>query len=178
MIEAVALAFGLAMDATAVAALRGLAGHRTEAIAVPLLFGAFQAGLAALGWLLGRVGGSYVEDWDHWIASGLLFAIGVKLLVDAWRSRPPQDSGRVSWSVLVGLALATSIDAAAAGLTLPLLEVMPAVALGLIGGVTVACCFVGFALGRSIGAQLGPRLSALGGVILVALGVRVLIQHL
>lgn len=184
MIEAIALAFGLAMDATAMAAVRGLNGSRREAVLLPLLFGVFQAGMAALGWALGAWGGKYIEAWDHWIAAGLLFLIGGKFLVDAWRDLrtgereddeevPP----RANLLVLFGLALATSIDAAAAGITLPLLSVSPVTALGLIGGVTFACAFVGFAAGRSAGRHLGGKLSILGGVLLIAIGVRILVEH-
>jgi putative Mn2+ efflux pump MntP len=76
VIAAVVLAFGLAMDATAVAAARGLVRKRGELVALPLLFGAFQAGMASLGWALGAWGGPYVEQWDHWFAFGLLLLVG------------------------------------------------------------------------------------------------------
>src|SRR5262245_36379177 len=123
MLEALALAFGLAMDATALAAVRGLAGRPREAVVLPILFGVFQAGMAALGWAAGAWAGPYIEAWDHWVASGLLFAIGGKLLFDASRgsSGPSEADDRTGLWVMLGLALATSIDAAAAGLTLPLL---------------------------------------------------------
>ena len=87
----------------------------------------------------------------------------------------PQRSGPL---VLVGLALATSIDAAAAGITLPLIPVSPWFALALIGGVTVVCSLLGFIAGRTAGRWLGGKLTALGGVILIAIGVRLLLQHL
>jgi putative Mn2+ efflux pump MntP len=176
--EAVALAFGLAMDATALAAVRGLNGHRREAVILPLLFGAFQAGMAALGWALGAWGGAYVVAWDHWIAFGLLAGIGLKMLFDAWRGSPADEPLRSGPLVFVGLAVATSIDAAAAGITLPLIPVSPWLALVLIGGVTLVCSALGFVVGRAAGRWLGGKLTALGGVILIAIGVRMLLQHL
>ena len=85
MIAAIVLAFGLAMDAAAVSAARGLLRQHHEVVALPLLFGLFQAGMAALGWLLGAWGGAYVAAFDHWIAFGLLVLIGGKMLVETAR---------------------------------------------------------------------------------------------
>lgn len=179
MLDTVALAFALAMDATAVAATRGLTRRRGEAIILPLLFGAFQAGMAALGWLGARWGGRYVAAWDHWIAFGLLALIGGKMLFEAWRGGAAEEAADRSGPLLyLGLAIATSIDAAAAGVTLPTLGVSPGVALVWIGLVTLACAGAGYALGRTVGAMFGKSLEVLGGVILIALGLRVLVEHL
>jgi putative Mn2+ efflux pump MntP len=176
--EAVALAFGLAMDATALAAVRGLAAPPREGLILPLLFGAFQAGMSALGWAVGAWGGTYIERWDHWIAFALLAGIGVKMLFDAWKGTDADEPLRSGPWVFLALALATSIDAAAAGITLPLIPVSPWLALGLIGGVTAACSSIGFVVGRTAGRWLGGKLTALGGLILIAIGVRLLISHL
>jgi manganese efflux pump family protein len=174
VIAAVVLALGLAMDATAVAAARGLLRRRGEIVALPLLFGAFQAGMAALGWALGAWGGRYVAQWDHWIAFGLLAVIGGKMIYEAVRggAGDTREGGVGLWLVL---ALATSIDAAAAGITLPLVPVAPWISLVLIGAATAVCSFVGYAFGRALG---GPKLEIAGGVILIGLGVRILVEHL
>jgi hypothetical protein len=123
---AIALAFGLAMDATAVSAARGLATQPRELVLLPLLFGGFQSGMAALGWLAGRWAGPYIARWDHWVAFGLLVAIGGKMLFDGWRDRAKDAAdgtpAPASIMLYLGLAIATSIDAAAAGLTLPLVD--------------------------------------------------------
>jgi manganese efflux pump family protein len=180
MWSAIALAFGLAMDATAVSAARALAGRRPrELVLLPALFGGFQAGMSALGWLAGRWAGPYIERWDHWVAFGLLVAIGGKMLVDAWRGgATPGAPAPATVALYLGLALATSIDAAAAGLTLPLVPVAPWVALTLIGGVTAACSATGYLAGRFVGERLGARLSALGGLALIGIGVDLLVQGL
>jgi putative Mn2+ efflux pump MntP len=190
MWSAIALAFGLAMDATAVSAARGLAGRRQELVVLPLLFGGFQAGMSALGWLAGRWAGAYIDRWDHWVAFGLLTAIGGKMLLDAWRDgrRPARRPGREddaerappppTIALYLGLALATSIDAAAAGLTLPLVPVAPWIALALIGAITAACSAAGYLAGRVVGERLGARLAALGGVVLIVIGVKMLVQGL
>jgi manganese efflux pump family protein len=181
MWAAVALAFGLAMDATAVSAARGLAARSArEVVILPLLFGGFQAGMAALGWLAGRWAGPYIAAWDHWVASGLLVAIGGKMVIDAWRERgargPAPPPGTMA--LYLGLAVATSIDAAAAGITLPLVPVAPWLSLTLIGGVTAACSAVGHIAGRYAGARLGSGLAIAGGVVLIAIAVQLLIRHL
>jgi len=181
MWAAVALAFGLAMDATAVSAARGLGAHRPgEAALLAALFGGFQAGMSALGWLAGLWIGPYIAAWDHWVAFALLVGIGGKMLLDAWRSRgsddrPPAPATPILY---VGLALATSIDAAAAGLTLPLVPVAPWIALALIGAITAACSAIGYYAGRIIGKHLGSKLEILGGLVLIGIGVQLLVRAL
>lgn len=176
--SAIALAFGLAMDAAAVSAVRGLQrAHPREWVLLPILFGVFQAKLAALGWLVGRWGGPFVEAWDHWIGFGLLVVIGGKMIVEA-RRHPERELARGSVLVYLGLAIATSIDAAAAGLTLPMLPVAPEITLAWIGGITFACSLAAYSLGRVAGARLGPRLEVIGGVVLIVIGLRLLLEHL
>jgi len=181
MWEAVALAFGLAMDATAVAAARGLAVHRArEAVALPLLFGGFQAGMAALGWLAGLWVGPYIAAWDHWVAFALLSLIGGKMLRDAWRGddgggAPPAPA---TMTLYLGLALATSIDAAAAGLTLSLVPAAPWIALLLIGAITTGCSAFGYLAGRIIGRRFGSKLEILGGLVLIGIGIQLLVREL
>jgi len=174
--EAIVLSFGLAMDATAVSAARGMAGHRTrELVVLASLFGGFQAGMAALGWLAGRSVGPYIEAYQHWVAFGLLTAIGGKMIYEAWRGGEVVKTPGTPL-VYLGLALATSIDAAAAGLTLPLLAVAPWLALVLIGSITAACSVIGYLAGAKLGGF--ARLEVLGGVVLVAIGVRLLVHGL
>ena len=177
MWAAIALSFGLAMDATAVSAARGLTRRRGEAVVLPLLFGAFQAGMAALGWALGAWGGRYVEAFEGWIAFGLLVAIGGKMLYEAWRGEDAKE-GRAGLGTYLVLALATSIDAAAAGITLPLMPVSPVLAIVLIGTITSACSGLGYVAGRAMGDRFGAGLEMVGGLVLIGLGVRVLVQHL
>jgi manganese efflux pump family protein len=180
MWEAVALAFGLAMDATAVAAARGLAVHRSrEVVVLPLLFGGFQAGMATLGWLAGLWVGPYIAAWDHWVAFALLSLIGGKMLYEAWRG----DDGRAppapaTLTLYLGLALATSIDAAAAGLTLPLVPAAPWIALVLIGAITVGCSAIGYLAGRIIGKRFGSKLEIIGGLVLIGIGIQLQVREL
>ncbi|HSR98337.1 MAG TPA: manganese efflux pump MntP family protein [Kofleriaceae bacterium] len=179
MWSAIALAFGLAMDATAVSAARGLAQQRRSEVAIlPLLFGGFQAGMAALGWLAGVWVGPYISAWDHWVAFGLLVAIGGKMLVEAWRQGDGAPPAPGTPMLYLGLAVATSIDAAAAGITLPLVPAPPWLSLLLIGTITAACSLAGHTLGRFAGKRFGARLAMLGGIVLIAIAVELLVQHL
>jgi manganese efflux pump family protein len=185
VLSAVLLALALAMDATAVAAARG-AGARAggarvrEAAILAVLFGGFQAGMAAVGWLAGDAVGDAIARWDHWIAFGLLGGLGVRMIVAGLRGGEDRDAGeqRGGAAVYLALAVATSLDAAAAGLTLPLVPAPPQVALALIGGVTAVLSAVGYAVGARVGARFGPRAEVVGGVVLVGVGVRILVTHL
>jgi manganese efflux pump family protein len=176
VLPAIALAFGLAMDATAVCAARAFgAKNARELVILPLLFGAFQAGMASIGWLGGRAAADYIAAWDHWVAFGLLAIIGAKMVYEALRGNDEAPAPGTALLYL-GLALATSIDAAAAGLTLHLLPVAPWLALLLIGTITAACSAVGYAAGRALGHKLGSKLEIIGGAVLIAIGIDILIR--
>lgn len=181
MLEVVTLSIALAMDATAVAAARGLAAGRVparDALILPALFGGFQAGMSALGWLAGRWVGPSIERWDHWVAFALLAILGVKMIAEALRADDGEPEPPASDVLtLLGLAIATSIDAAAAGVTLPLLSAPPAVALAMIGAVTALLSAVGLYVGRRAGERFGARLEVLGGVALLAIGAKIVFDH-
>lgn len=180
------LAIGLAMDATAVSAARGLATPRIlprHVALVAVWFGGFQALMPALGWLLGSRMGPMVQAWDHWIAFGLLAAIGGKMLWEAWGARedddetpPPADMFRTK--VMLVLAVATTIDALAAGITLPLLGAPLLLSLVTIGVTTALFSALGLFAGRRFGALLGKRLDVAGGLLLIGLGTKILVEHL
>jgi putative Mn2+ efflux pump MntP len=179
MWRAVALSLGLAMDATAVSAARGLAGHhKRELILLPLFFGGFQSGMSALGWLGGEWAGGYIQRYQGWVAFVLLAAIGIKMIVDGIRGGDAEGTRPGTIAIYTGLAIATSIDAAVAGFTLPTLAVAPWLSVILIGAVTAACSAAAYALGKAIGGKVGPRLGIVGGVVLVAIGTDILIGSL
>jgi putative Mn2+ efflux pump MntP len=177
------LALGLAMDATAVAAARGVAVRAIEArhvALVALFFGGSQALMPALGWWLGAAVGSYVAAWDHWIAFALLGGIGAKML---WEARGGGDDDSVEGDpfglrVMTVLAIATSIDALAAGVTLPLLGAPFVLTIATIGVVTAVLSAGGLYLGRALAGTLGSKLDVVGGLALVGLGVKILAEHL
>lgn len=187
MLAAVVLAFALATDAAAAAAVRGLMAAEVrvrDALRVALLTGGFQAGMAALGWLGGRTLGNRFAQFDHWIAFGLLAGMGVRTIVGAVRggdddeAAAPGAGGAFALGPLLVLALATSVDALAAGVTVPLLGPPPAISLALIGGVTFALAFAATYAGRAVAGRLGRELEILGGVALIAIGTKILVEHL
>ncbi len=179
------LAIGLAMDATAVSAARGLRAPRIrarDAVTVALVFGGLQAAMPVLGWLVGAELGPVIRDWDHWIAFGLLAAIGGKMLWEARGTHDPEarrgDDPPFAIVALLVLGVATSIDALAVGFTLPLLGAPLGSAVLTIGLTTAALSVAGLYAGRRLGALLGPRLDLLGGLVLIGLGAKILIEHL
>lgn len=178
------LSLGLAMDATAVSAARGLAARRIlpqHVLLVAVLFGGFQAFMPLLGYLLGRELGPSVERYDHWIAFVLLGGIGAKMLHEAFSisdEGPTTQRDVFRLEVLLVLALATSIDALAAGITLPMLGAPLVLSLVTIGLTTALLSGIGLLVGRRFGASLGKRLDVAGGLVLIGLGTKILIQHL
>lgn len=180
-----ALSVGLAMDATAVAAARGLAATRLRprhALEVGLCFGGFQAVMPLIGYAVGARFGRYVAAWDHFIAFGLLCALGLKMLNDA-RSAGEEtlthdDGALFSLRTLLLLGVATSIDALAVGVTLPMLNAPLALTIVTIFVTTAALSALGLYLGRHFGAMLGKRLDVFGGLVLIGLGTKILFEHL
>jgi putative Mn2+ efflux pump MntP len=179
MWRAVGLSFGLAMDASAVSAARGLAGHHNrELVILPLFFGGFQSLMSAFGWLAGKWAGEYIQRYQGWVAFALLAAIGIKMIVDGIRGDGDGENAKGTLALYFGLAVATSIDAAVAGFTLPTLDVAPWISVVLIGAITALCSADAFAAGQAIGGKVGPRLGILGGVVLVGIGTDILIRSL
>lgn len=179
------LAFGLSMDAMAVAAARGMSVKRIGVKHVALvagLFGGFQALMPLFGWLVGSQVGHAVQAWDHWLIFAVLAAIGGKMLWEAYRAdaeqEPLSESEAFGLKIMVILAIATSVDALAAGFTLKLLGAPLGISLLSIGVTTAVLSAVGLFAGHRFGAAVGSRLDAVGGLVLIGIGVKTLIEHL
>lgn len=177
MIEALLLAFALAMDAFAVALTQGAKFRPSAAggLAIAATFGVFQALMPLAGWAIGTVALAYAAAVDHWIAFGLLAFLGVRML--GGHVGEGEAAHALTGRALLIAGVATSIDALAAGITLPALGVTPWLAAGLIGLVTFALSGAGVVLGHRAGEHLGPWAERAGGVILIGLGVKILGQH-
>ncbi len=178
MIALFGLALALAMDAFAVALAQGAAGRVrvADAAKLALAFGAAQGIMPLLGWGLGTAFASWIESVDHWIAFLLLSALGLNM-IRAAREDTEADPALSGWH-LFAAAIATSIDAAVAGITLPLLGLPVLTACGVIAAVTAALCFGGALGGSHVGRRFEGRAEILGGLILIALGTKILIEHL
>jgi putative Mn2+ efflux pump MntP len=177
------LSVGLAMDAMAVSAARGLSAPRLLArhiLLVGLFFGGAQALMPLLGWFVGAELGHYVEAWDHWLAFALLGGLGAKMLFETGvdRAVAENDADPFAYGTLFALAIATSIDAFAAGLSLPVLGAALLPSIATIGLTTAVLCGLGLFAGRRFGKMLGRRLDIVGGSILIGLGTKTLIEHL
>ncbi|HEX2875302.1 MAG TPA: manganese efflux pump MntP family protein [Polyangiaceae bacterium] len=178
------LAFGLSMDAMAVAAARGLVVRQIRFRHVALVagfFGGFQALMPLFGWLLGSAVGKAIAEWDHWVIFGLLGAIGGKMLWEAFHGDAPEaadEAAAFGLKVMLLLAIATSIDALAAGFALPLMGAPLGVSLLTIGVTTASLSALGLFAGHRFGAALGSRLDAVGGIVLIGLGLKTLLEHL
>ncbi|HEY0839268.1 MAG TPA: manganese efflux pump MntP family protein [Vulgatibacter sp.] len=183
--EILLLACALAMDAAAVSASRGMAASRIRfryVVLVALFFGGFQALMPLVGWLAGSKVGPLVHGWDRWIAFVLLAAIGGKML---WESRSSDDGQAPAGKdeklfglrVMLLLAVATSIDALAAGFTLPLVGAPLLSSVVTIGVTTAILSVAGLLAGRRFGALLGKRLDTAGGIVLIGLGIKNLIGN-
>lgn len=177
MIEAVALAFALAMDAFAVALVQGARFRPTlrRALVIALLFGLAQGVMAATGWGLGAIALERIEAFDHWIAFALLGGVGLIMLKGGGdeEARP-----LLGGAALLAAAIATSIDALAAGVALPTMRFDPVLAVVLIAGVTLLLSLAGVQIGKSAGERFGRPAEVLGGIVLIALGFRILADHL
>ncbi len=178
------------MDAFAVSLSSGMCidGLRfRHAFRGALSFGLFQALMPILGWFVGGAFRSYIQGFDHWIAFGLLAFIGGRMIVESLSAEPPacdDDGDEIApkdirnWKTLLVLSFATSVDALAVGLSYSLLGESIWAPAAIIGVVTFAVCLAGFEFGRRVGSLLERRVETLGGVVLIIIGLRILIQHL
>ena len=177
MIAALLLALALAMDAFAVALTQGARFRPSPrgGLAIALTFGVFQALMPLAGWVIGAVALIYVEAVDHWIAFGLLTFLGVRML--GGHVGEEEAARALTGRTLLIAGVATSIDALAAGITLPTLGLSPWLAVALIGLVTFVMSGAGVVLGRRAGDHWGEWAERIGGVILIGLGVKILAEH-
>lgn len=180
MIEVLLLAFALSMDAFAVSIGLGIKTKlfkKSFALKVALYFGLFQALMPLIGHLASLGMGNLITFIDHWVAFFLLALIGGKMLYESFQENVEEDITNVTNKVLLFLAIATSIDAMAAGFTLNLLELDPYFSMVLIGVITFLFSFFGLYLGTRGGSKYESKAEKLGGIILIGIGIKILIEH-
>ena len=171
------------MDAFAVSVGKGLAMRRLDmrqAFVIALFFGGFQALMPVIGWFLGAQFAQYVTSVAHWIAFALLAFIGGKMLWDAFHEETEGDGsggGAIGFVELVMLAVATSIDALAVGVSFAFLEVSIAPSAALIGVTTFVISLAGVAIGHMFGSRWEKPATIAGGLILVFIGMRIVLDH-
>lgn len=182
IVELLLLAVGLSMDAFAVAVCKGLALGRLswrEMAVVGLWFGGFQALMPLAGYLLGTGFQQYIASVDHWIAFALLVFIGAGMIREAAKpEEADRTGGSLHWRSMAVLAVATSIDALAVGVTFAFLEVRAAAAAAVIGVTTFLLSALGVLAGHRFGGRSRAKAQCLGGGILILLGLKILLEHL
>ena len=185
LIELILLAIGLSMDAFAVSICKGLAMQKTtikHGAICGAWFGGFQALMPLIGFFLGSFFADAIKSVDHWIAFGLLAFIGINMLREALSKEcdcGEEDNGDLGFKTMLVMAIATSIDALAVGISLAMAgNVNIFTAVLLIGIVTFWFSFAGVKIGNLFGSRFEKKAELAGGVILVLLGVKILLEHL
>jgi putative Mn2+ efflux pump MntP len=175
------IALGLSMDAFAVAVANGFQikqQHLRHAARIALFFGGFQAIMPVIGWLAGTSVRNFISGFDHWIAFTLLCFIGVKMIYESLTILPDEKVKNASnISVLLILSIATSIDALAVGLSLSFLKINIITPAAIIGVMTFVLSFMGVYIGKTFGHFFERKLEIAGGIILIGIGIKILIQH-
>lgn len=178
----VLIAIGLAMDSLAVSITSGLAMRELKinnALKIAVFFGSFQAFMPIVGWLAGLSLTDFISGIDHWIAFGLLSLIGCKMIYESIRLESrPKVIDPMNVYLLLMLSIATSIDALAVGITFAFLEVSIVTPVIMIGVVTFLLSFLGVFVGNKVGHLFEKKIGIAGGLILIGIGIRILIEHL
>lgn len=185
-VELLLVGVGLSMDAFAVSVCKGLCMKRLnmrQALVIALFFGGFQALMPLIGWALGTQFEQFITPVDHWIAFGLLLIIGAKMLWDSFHGDDDEQlscavDGRLDLRELTMMAVATSIDALAVGITFAFVRVDIVASVVVIGVTTFALSLVGVAVGHRFGARYEKTATIAGGVVLILIGLKILLEHL
>lgn len=180
-LEILLISIGLAMDAFAVSICKGLSFKTMswkKAIIVGLYFGFFQALMPLIGYFLGATFESVVTKVDHWIAFILLGIIGINMIKEAFGNDEENQNDKVDFKTMIMLAIATSIDALAVGITFAFLKVNMVIATIMIGIVTFAICVIGVKIGNKFGDKYERKAEVVGGLILIFMGIKILLEHL
>jgi putative Mn2+ efflux pump MntP len=177
-----AIALGLSFDTFAVSLSYGVLQNRIffrQAVRIAVVFAVFQGGLTIAGYFLGSIISESVKAADHWIAFGLLGFLGLKMLIEGLRRNEDKNAKDYSKTVLlVTIAIGTSIDAFAVGVSLAFLDVKIWVSGIIIAAVTFLASMTAIRIGKSAGERLGNKVEIIGGLILIAIGFKILLEHI
>ena len=182
LITIIFVAFGLAMDAFAVSVASGITVKNLKlknALKMAFSFGLFQAFMPLLGWLAGLSLRSFISEVDHWIAFGLLSLIGLRMIYESLKSEVRgKEIDPLDPYVLLILSIATSIDALAVGLSFAFLQIVIVTPVIIIGMVTFLLSLLGIMIGNRLGHFFEKKIEFAGGLILIGIGIKILIEHL
>jgi len=181
LFEIIVIAIGLAMDAFAVSVCKGLSMKKIDwkkAIIIAVYFGIFQALMPVFGYFLGSTFSAFVQKVDHWIAFILLSIIGVNMIKESTDDEVEKRNDNVDFKTMVVLAIATSIDALAVGVTFAFFEVNILIAISIIGIITFIISIFGVIIGNKFGDKFQNKAELAGGIILIIIGLKILLEHL
>lgn len=180
-IEIILIAIGLAMDAFAVSVCKGLSMNKMNwknAIIIALYFGFFQALMPLIGYFLGFNFEQSVKSIDHWIIFILLSIIGGNMIKESFSAEQEKKNDKIDFKTMVILAIATSIDALAVGITLAFFNINPPLTIATIGIITFFIALIGVKIGNTFGDKYQNKAEFFGGLILILLGLKILLEHL
>ena len=186
ILEIFLIGLGVSADAFAVSMCKGVEMKKfilKYALLIALFFGGFQMLMPIIGWAAGTLFEKYITEFDHWIAFGLLLFLGGKMIYDGIFDRDDNKDGeekpmKLGFFTLLVMAIATSIDALAVGVTFAFLKVNVWIAVSIIGATTFSFSLVGVGIGVKVGDKFKNKAEIPGGVILILLGVKILLEHL
>ena len=179
--EILLIGIGLAMDAFAVSICKGLSMKKMNwknAVIIALYFGVFQALMPLIGYFLGMTFESIVTTFDHWVAFALLTLIGGGMIKESFDDEDDKKNDRVDFKTMVVFAIAKSIDALAVGITFAFFDVNIVLAVSIIGIITFIISVLGVKIGNRFGDKYQNKAQLMGGIILVLLGFKILLEHL
>lgn len=185
LLSVVAIGVGLSMDAFAVSITSGFVSRNLklyQGIRMALFFGGFQFLMPVIGWFAGLTVRNYIVSFDHWLAFGLLAFIGGKMILESFQTEHrKKDSGKKSPMAIPNLfllAIATSIDALAVGLSLSFIKVSIILPSVLIGVITFCISLAGVYIGKKFGHLFEKKMEFIGGLVLIGIGIKILLEHL
>lgn len=180
MIQMFALAVGLSMDSLAVALTSGavIGNHRAiNILKIAGMLAFIQMGLTVFGWLIGSTFARYIDQYDHWFSFAILFFLGARVIISSIKDEEENPFNPLNFKVMLGLAIATSIDATAVGLSLSLINMDIMIPAMIIGIVTFMMSSFGIIFGCKAGQRYNLQINLAGGVILILIGCSILLQH-
>lgn len=175
------IAIGLSFDTFAVSVSAGISRQKIvfkDAVPVALTLAVFQAGMPLLGYLAGSQVEYLIRDYDHWVTLGLLSILGVKMIIDSFRKAQTIEIDRLGAMRILIMAIATSVDALVVGIGFAFIHINIYTAILIIGTITFLASMLGMLTGKAIGGRMGKRMEILGGLILIAIGIKILLEHI
>jgi putative Mn2+ efflux pump MntP len=180
-IEIILIGIGLSFDTFAVSVSTGLLKNSIrfwQGVKIAFILAFFQSFMPLIGWLGGTQIANYISHFDHWIAFVLLSIIGVKMIIESFKHEEDKKTNPLLFRVAVLMGLATSIDALVVGVSLAFLDIMIIQSIIIIGIITFLAAMIGMLIGKNANGKLGKKVEIIGGLILIGIGLKILIEHI